>query len=54
MAKFRIGVLDSIAQEGIDLLQAEPECEFEVRTGLKGDELRAALTEFDGVIIRSA
>lgn len=53
MAKFRIGVLDSIAEEGIALLEAESDCEFEVRTGLKGDELRSALNEFDGVIIRS-
>jgi D-3-phosphoglycerate dehydrogenase / 2-oxoglutarate reductase len=53
MAKFRIGVLDSIAQEGIDLMNAEPECQFEERIGLKGAELRAALNEFDGVIIRS-
>ncbi|MCR9291307.1 MAG: phosphoglycerate dehydrogenase [bacterium] len=53
MAKFRIGVLDSIAEEGIALLEAESDCEFEVRTGLKGEELRAALNEFDGVIIRS-
>ncbi|MEM8734238.1 MAG: phosphoglycerate dehydrogenase [Planctomycetota bacterium] len=53
MAKFRIGVLDNIAEEGISLLEAEPDCEFEKRTGLKGEDLRAALNEFDGVIIRS-
>ncbi|MFN3191588.1 MAG: phosphoglycerate dehydrogenase [Aureliella sp.] len=53
MAKFRIGVLDNIAAEGISLLEAEPDCEFEKRTGLKGEELRSALNEFDGVIIRS-
>ncbi|MFK7734636.1 MAG: hydroxyacid dehydrogenase, partial [Pirellulaceae bacterium] len=53
MAKFRIGVLDNIAQEGIELLEAEADCEFEKRTGLKGDDLRNALNEFDGVIIRS-
>lgn len=53
MTKFRIGVLDNIAQEGIDMLEAEPNCEYEKRTGLKGEELRAALNEFDGVIIRS-
>lgn len=53
MAKFRIGVLDPIAQEGIELLQAESNFEFEQRVGLKGDDLRKALTEFDGVIIRS-
>lgn len=53
MAKFRIGVLDSIAAEGIDLLKAEPACEFEERVGLQGADLRTALNEFDGVIIRS-
>lgn len=53
MAKFRIGVLDSIADEGTVLLKAEADCEFEERIGLKGEGLRAALNEFDGVIIRS-
>lgn len=53
MANIRIGVLDPIAQEGIQLLENEPGVEFESRVGLKGDDLRAALNEFDGVIIRS-
>ncbi|MEM7474425.1 MAG: phosphoglycerate dehydrogenase [Planctomycetota bacterium] len=53
MAKFRIGVLDNIAADGIALLEGEADCDFEVRTGLKGDDLRVALNEFDGVIIRS-
>ena len=53
MAKFRIGVLDNIAEEGIAMLEAESDCEYEKKTGLKGEELRAALDEYDGVIIRS-
>ncbi|MCA9130997.1 MAG: phosphoglycerate dehydrogenase, partial [Planctomycetales bacterium] len=53
MASFRIGVLDSIAAEGIELLESAADFEFEERIGLKGDALRSALTEFDGVIIRS-
>lgn len=53
MAKFRIGVLDPIASEGLELLKADSNFEFEERVGLKGDELRKGLTEFDGVIIRS-
>lgn len=53
MAKFRIGVLDPIAAEGIDLLNADSAFEFEERVGLKGDDLRKGLTEFDGIIIRS-
>jgi len=50
---FRILVLDPIAQEGFDLLNAEPGFEYEVRVGLKGQELRSSLNEFDGAIVRS-
>ena len=50
---FRILVLDPIAQEGFDLLNAERGFEYEVRTGLKGEELRRSLNEFDGAIVRS-
>ncbi|MEQ8785734.1 MAG: phosphoglycerate dehydrogenase [Pirellulaceae bacterium] len=49
----RVLVLDSIAQEGLDLLDAAKGVEYEVRTGLKGDDLRSALAEFDGAICRS-
>lgn len=50
---FRILVLDPIAQEGFDLLNAEQGFEYEVRVGLKGDELRSSLNEFEGAIVRS-
>lgn len=50
---YRILVLDPIAQEGFDLLNAESAFEYEVRTGLKGEELRKSLNEFDGAIVRS-
>ncbi len=53
MTKFRIGVLDPIASEGLELLRAASDFEFEERVGLKGDELRSSLADFDGVIIRS-
>lgn len=49
----RIIVLDTIAQEGLDLLNAESRIEYDVRTGLKGEELREALAEYDGAIVRS-
>jgi D-3-phosphoglycerate dehydrogenase len=49
----RVIVLDTLAQEGLDMLAAAPGIEYEVRTGLKGDALRAALAEFDGAICRS-
>jgi D-3-phosphoglycerate dehydrogenase len=49
----RVLVLDNIAREGLDLLAQAEGIEYEVRTGLKGDDLRAALAQFDGAICRS-
>ncbi len=49
----KVIVLDNVAQEGLDLLEAAEGIEYEVRTGLKGEELRQALAEFDGAILRS-
>lgn len=49
----RILVLDTIAQEGLDLLDAADGVQYEVRTGLKGADLRKSLNEFDGAILRS-
>jgi D-3-phosphoglycerate dehydrogenase len=49
----RVIVLDTLAPEGLELLDAAPGIEFEVRTGLMGDELREALSRFDGAICRS-
>ncbi len=49
----RVLLLDPIAQEGLDLLDAAPGIEYASRVGLKGKELRDALAEFDGAICRS-
>jgi D-3-phosphoglycerate dehydrogenase len=49
----RVIVLDKLAQEGLDILEATPNIEYEVRIGLKGEELRQALSEFDGAVCRS-
>lgn len=46
-------ILDPLAQEGLDMLDATDDVSYEVRTGLKGEELKAALNEFDGAILRS-
>jgi D-3-phosphoglycerate dehydrogenase len=47
----RVLVAEAIAPEGIDALRARHE--VEVRTGLSADELRAAIGEFDALIVRS-
>jgi D-3-phosphoglycerate dehydrogenase len=49
----RIIVLDNLSQDGLDLLESAGNIEVVVRTGLKGEELRQALAEFDGAICRS-
>ncbi|MDZ4818042.1 MAG: phosphoglycerate dehydrogenase [Planctomycetota bacterium] len=51
----RVIVLDTLSQDGLDLLAAAKVwgIEYEVRTGLKGDALKDALTQFDGAICRS-
>ncbi|RMF88728.1 MAG: phosphoglycerate dehydrogenase [Planctomycetota bacterium] len=53
MAKRRVIVLDNIAQEGLEALEAVPEFEVVVQTGLAGNELKAALAEADAAICRS-
>ncbi len=49
----KVIVLDDLAQEGLDLLAAAEGIEYEICTGLKGDDLRNRLMEFDGAICRS-
>lgn len=49
----RIIVLDNIAPEGLELLENAEGIDYEVHVGLSGDELRDALTRFDGAVCRS-
>jgi D-3-phosphoglycerate dehydrogenase len=51
----RILIADEIAQEGLDYLRAQlPEAQIDVRTGLKAEQLRAAIGEYTALIVRSA
>jgi len=49
----RVIVLDNLSQDGLALLESAGNIEYEVRTGLSGEDLRGALAEFDGAICRS-
>ena len=49
----RVLVLDPLSQDGLDLLKSAGNIEVEVRTGLKGEDLRKGLAECDGAICRS-
>ena len=50
---YRVIVLDKLSPEGLEKLKAAQQIEFDVRTGLKGADLRTALREYDGAICRS-
>jgi D-3-phosphoglycerate dehydrogenase / 2-oxoglutarate reductase len=49
----RIIVLDDLSKDGLKLLESAGTLEVVVKTGLKGEELRKTLLEFDGAICRS-
>ncbi|HKV59751.1 MAG TPA: phosphoglycerate dehydrogenase [Ktedonobacteraceae bacterium] len=52
--RFRILIADRIAQEGIDLLRQElPEAQIDVQTGLKPEQLRTRIGEYNALIVRS-
>lgn len=48
----RIIVLDDLAEEGLAKLNAAG-LEYDIKTGLKGDELRSELNQYDGAVCRS-
>ena len=48
----RIVVLDNLSEDGLNMMK-EAGIEYEVRTGLKGEDLRQTLNEFDAAICRS-
>lgn len=51
---FRVLITDSLSAAGLEVLKQSPEIEIDVRSGLSPEEVREALHEADGIIIRSA
>ncbi|MCX5671613.1 MAG: phosphoglycerate dehydrogenase, partial [Planctomycetota bacterium] len=49
----KILVSDKLAEEGIAILRAEPSVEVDVKTGLKPNELKAIIGQYDGICVRS-
>ncbi|MDR0871539.1 MAG: phosphoglycerate dehydrogenase [Planctomycetaceae bacterium] len=50
---YKIVLLDPISEDGKNMLRNTAGVEFEEHTGLKGEELRQCLNQFDGAIARS-
>ena len=51
---YKVLVSDKLAQEGVDLLNSIDGIEAVVKTGMSEDELCSFISDFDGLIIRSA
>lgn len=49
----RVVVLDNLSRDGLDLLESSGVIDYEVHTGLTGEDLRQTLLEYDGAICRS-
>ena len=50
---YRVLVTDKLSDAGLRLLEDNPEIELDVRSGLSPEEVREALKEADGIVIRS-
>ena len=50
---YKVIVLDDLAAEGLAKLDAAPNIQYDIRTKLAGEELRAALADYDGAVCRS-
>ncbi len=51
---FRVLITDNLSPAGLKILEDTPGIEVDVRSGLSPEEVREALHEADGIIIRSA
>jgi len=52
--KYRVLVTDNLSEEGIELLKKEPQIEVVVKNKIPPDELKNFISDFDGIIVRSA
>ena len=50
---FRVLLSDSLAAQGIEVLKRFPQLQFDVKTGLKPDELAKIIAPYDALLIRS-
>ncbi len=51
---FKVIVSDKLSKEGIDILTNTGKIQVDVKTGLKPEELKQIIREYDGIVIRSA
>ena len=54
LAQIKVLVADSLSQDGLSLLEAEPQLEVVVKTGLSAQELAQVIGPYEGLIVRSS
>jgi D-3-phosphoglycerate dehydrogenase len=52
--KYRVLIADDLSPRAVEVLSAHPDVSVEVKTGLKGPDLKAALAGVHGLAVRSA
>ncbi|MGC1202311.1 MAG: hypothetical protein WA879_12245, partial [Candidatus Acidiferrales bacterium] len=50
---FRVLLSDSLAAQGIEVLKRFPQLHFDIKTGLKPEELAKIIAPYDALLIRS-
>ncbi len=53
MARFKVLITDNLAPEGVAILEADPEIAVDVKIGVKPDELKQIIGDYDAIITRS-
>jgi D-3-phosphoglycerate dehydrogenase len=53
MNRFKVLVTDNISQEGIEILSREGDIDVDIKAGIKSDELKKVIGEYDALITRS-
>ncbi|MCX7966170.1 MAG: phosphoglycerate dehydrogenase [Syntrophorhabdaceae bacterium] len=53
MNQYRVLITDNISQEGIEVLSRSRDTEIDIRIGIKGEELKAIIGNYDAIITRS-
>ncbi|MDR2018460.1 MAG: phosphoglycerate dehydrogenase [Syntrophobacterales bacterium] len=53
MKQFKVLVTDNIAQEGVDILEQDGDIDIDMQVGIKNDELKKIVGEYDAIITRS-
>ncbi len=53
MKRFRVLVTDNVSEKGVEILEREGDIEVDVQPGIKGDDLKKIIGEYDAIITRS-